>query len=36
MIVAILEIRAHILRFLQKFQLIVEPVIKFVIAFVGL
>ena len=34
MIVAILELRAHILRFLQKFQLFVEPVVKFIIAFV--
>jgi len=33
MIVTILEVRAHILRFLQKFQLVVEPVIKFIIAF---
>lgn len=33
MIVTILEIRAHILRFLQKFQLVVEPVIKFIVAF---
>lgn len=33
MIVTILEIRAHILRFLQKFQLVVEPVVKFIIAF---
>lgn len=33
MIVTILEIRAHVLRFLQKFQLVVEPVIKFIIAF---
>ncbi len=33
MIVTILEIRARILRFLQKFQLVVEPVIKFIIAF---
>ncbi len=33
MIVTILELRAHILRFLQKFQLVVEPVIKFIIAF---
>ncbi len=34
MIVTILELRAHILRFLQKFQLVVEPVVKFIIAFV--
>lgn len=34
MIVTILELRAHILRFLQKFQLVVEPVIKFLVAFV--
>lgn len=34
MIVTILELRAHILRFLQKFQLVVEPVIKFIAAFV--
>lgn len=34
MIVTILEVRAQILRFLQKFQLVVEPVIKFIIAFV--
>lgn len=34
MIVTILELRAHILRYLQKFQLIVEPVVKFAIAFV--
>lgn len=33
MIVTILEIRARILRFLQKFQLVVEPVIKFIVAF---
>ena len=33
MIVTILEVRAHILRFLQKFQLVVEPVIKFIVAF---
>ncbi len=33
MIVTILELRAHILRFLQKFQLVVEPVVKFIIAF---
>ena len=33
MIVTILELRARILRFLQKFQLVVEPVIKFIIAF---
>jgi len=33
MIVTILEIRAHILRFLQKFQLVVEPLIRFIIAF---
>ncbi len=33
MIVTILELRAHILRFLQKFQLVVEPVIKFIVAF---
>jgi len=33
MIVTILELRAHILRFLQKFQLVAEPLIKFVIAF---
>lgn len=33
MIVTILELRAHILRFLQKFQFIVEPVVKFIIAF---
>lgn len=33
MIVTILEIRAQILRFLQKFQLVVEPVVKFIIAF---
>ncbi len=34
MIVTILELRAQVLRFLQKFQLVVEPVIKFIIAFV--
>lgn len=34
MIVMILELRARILRFLQKFQLIVEPLIKFAVAFV--
>ncbi|MBQ8798729.1 MAG: hypothetical protein IJZ55_04075 [Lachnospiraceae bacterium] len=33
MIVTILEIRAQILRFIQKFQLVVEPVVKFIIAF---
>ena len=33
MIVTILELRAQILRFLQKFQLVVEPVIKFIVAF---
>ena len=33
MIVTILEVRARILRFLQKFQLVVEPVIKFIVAF---
>lgn len=33
MIVTILELRAHILRFLQRFQLILEPVIKFIVAF---
>lgn len=34
MIVTILELRAHILRFLQKFQIAVEPIVKFFIAFV--
>lgn len=33
MIVTILELRAQILRFLQKFQLVVEPIVKFMIAF---
>ncbi|MBQ8315616.1 MAG: hypothetical protein IJX95_07745 [Lachnospiraceae bacterium] len=33
MIVTILEVRARVLRFLQKFQLVVEPVIKFIVAF---
>ena len=33
MIVTILEIRAQILRFLQKFQFVVEPVAKFIVAF---
>ncbi len=33
MIVTILELRAHVLRFLQKFQLVVEPIVKFIIAF---
>lgn len=33
MIVTILELRARILHFLQKFQLVVEPVVKFIIAF---
>lgn len=33
MIVTILELRARILHFLQKFQLVVEPIIKFVIAY---
>ena len=33
MIVTILELRAHILRFLQKFQIVVEPIVKFIIAF---
>lgn len=33
MMVTILELRASLLRFLQKFQLIIEPVVKFVIAF---
>ena len=33
MIVTILELRAHILRFLQKFQLVLEPLIKFIVAF---
>ena len=33
MIVTILELRAQVLRFLQKYQLFVEPVIKFIIAF---
>lgn len=34
MIVTILELRASLLRFLQKFQIVVEPVIKFIVAFV--
>jgi len=34
MIVTILEVRAHILRFLQRFQLVLEPLMKFIIAFV--
>lgn len=33
MIVTILELRARILHFLQKFQLVVEPIVKFIIAF---
>lgn len=33
MIVTILELRASLLRFLQKFQIVVEPVIKFIVAF---
>lgn len=33
MIVTILEVRARVLRFLQKFQLVVEPVVKFIVAF---
>lgn len=33
MIVTILELRAQILRFLQRFQLIIEPVVKFIVAF---
>jgi len=34
MIVTILELRAAVLRFLQKFQMVLEPLLKFVIAFV--
>jgi len=34
MIVMILELRARILHFLQRFQLIVEPLLKFIVAFV--
>lgn len=33
MIVMILELRARILHFLQRFQLLVEPVVKFIVAF---
>ena len=33
MIVTILELRAQVLRFLQKFQLVVEPLVKFIMAF---
>ena len=33
MIVTILELRARVLRFLQKFQLVVEPIVKFIIAY---
>ena len=33
MIVTILELRARILYFLQKFQLVVEPIVKFIVAF---
>ena len=33
MIVTILELRARILHFLQKFQLVVEPIVKFIVAF---
>ncbi|MGN1085030.1 MAG: hypothetical protein ACI4QX_08500 [Lachnospiraceae bacterium] len=33
MIVTILELRARLLRFLQKFQIVVEPVVKFIVAF---
>lgn len=33
MIVMILELRARILHFLQRFQLFVEPVVKFIVAF---
>ena len=33
MIVTILELRACILRYLQKFQLVVEPLVKFIMAF---
>lgn len=34
MIVMILELRARILHFLQRFQLFVEPIVKFIVAFV--
>ena len=34
MIVMILELRARILHFLQRFQLLVEPIMKFIVAFV--
>lgn len=34
MIVAILELRASLIRFLQKFQILVEPIVKFAVAFV--
>lgn len=33
MMVSILEFRAMLLRFLQKFQLVIEPVIRFIVAF---
>ncbi|MBQ9768221.1 MAG: hypothetical protein IJW37_08980 [Lachnospiraceae bacterium] len=33
MMVTILEIRASLLRFLQKFQIVIEPLVKFVVAF---
>ena len=33
MMVTILELRASLLRFLQKFQIIVEPLVKFIVAF---
>lgn len=34
MIVTILELRARLMRFLQRFQIVVEPVVKFIVAFV--
>lgn len=33
MMVSILEFRAMLLRFLQRFQLVIEPVIRFIVAF---
>lgn len=34
MIVTILELRARLMRFLQKFQIVIEPLVKFIMAFV--
>lgn len=34
MIVTILELRARLMRLLQKFQIVLEPVVKFIVAFV--